>query len=221
MAQQRNGTVGALVTNTLSGSRRRSILTVLAILGATALVVIGRTTSPTFIADLSANLLADAVVAVMALVLATIALELPQRRQERIQAQEKAFRLLGSELRENEAELNLIVGVLRDRKLNPSDPVFHRDTVLQTENWKLLIQSPLVAHLPVDLVWSLHESYHVSQQEVRNLRHRIEGVFAAAWEWWEALSRESLPRFERALQLTQEAIEALSQSFVENQSGKS
>ena len=72
----------------------------------------------------------------------------------------------------NEAELNRIVGVLRDRKLNPSDPVFHRDTVLQTENWKLLIQSPLVAHLPVDLVWSLHESYYVSQQEVRNLRHR-------------------------------------------------
>ncbi len=198
----------------MTGPEKTIIASVIAfcVLG---LLLLGYRTTNEFTRDFAANLLADAAVAGGAFILADLVFGLRQRRQQQMEAQRTAYGLVGMEMEENEKELERIVQVLRDGKLTHHDAVFRRDRTFQTENWRLLVQSPLVAHLPVEFVWALQESYVVSQKHAETLRHRTDDVLAANWDWWRELNAEFLPKFEQALKLTGEAIEVLRKAYVE------
>ncbi len=195
--------------------RLRDILVVWGILILAGLVLgaLGEWLERPLLRDIAANLVPDLFVAGLALIAAEAIFGFRERQEQRaeerkriVEAREKAVRIVRKEIGDNWNELLRIVVVLRERRLNQWDAVFHRESVIQTESWKLLIQSPLIVDIPLDLVWALHESYYESQRLIDNLRYSLVGQFAVSDKWWSDLCGEFLPKFEEAWTLTSKAI---------------
>lgn len=170
----------------------------------------------TFLSELAVNFVPDVVVAGLAFIMAEAVFGVRERQEQQAEeqrrvteAQQKAVHVVKKEIADNERELDRIVQVLGKLSLSQWDPVFHRQSTIQTDSWKLLIQSPLIVHLPVDLVWALQESYYESQRQADNLRYRPVGIFAAGERWWREVCAEFLPKFEHALRVTRGAIKML------------
>lgn len=96
----------------------------------------------------------------------------------------------------------------------PPTDCFEPDGSLQTESWYLLIQSPLAAHLPGDLVWSIHQAYYTPQALRRHLRRRVLKV-ALRKQARSKLAEEFAPQFERAHQLVKKARDDLDAAYGE------
>jgi len=172
----------------------------------------------TFARDIAANLVPDLFVAGLALVAAEVVFKFRERQEERaveqrrvrehraeearkvIEAQRKAYSIIIREMYDNEQTLGRILGTLQQGWMPPAL------TTLKKENWELLVQSPLVAHLPVELVWTLHEAYYESQRMLDGVRFEMSHTGSQVWD---KLAEQLRPGAEAELARTRDAIKML------------
>jgi hypothetical protein len=193
----------------LKSYRHIAIGWVLLILVVGLIGVIGSSIQCSYVESVAANLVADLLVAGLAFLLVDVIFGLTQSHNQRIEAQRKAFSIVGMEVEENRRELELTVGDLQGGLMPPSDR-----PKLKDEQWNLLVQSPLIAQLPSDLVWTVHMSYYDSQRQVENLRSHRRSQFRDPYNDPETAA-ELLPQVERALSSVQQAKDMLERAAAE------
>lgn len=176
-------------------------------------------TGSAFVENIAANFIADITVALLAFALADVLFGLRRSHRQQMEAREKALHVLKIELERNEAEFRSLLNaamqggfILRSwlshlGEISPSHPR------VETESWQLLIQSPLLANLPTDLVWSIQESYSVSDKALRNLAYREKA--ASSERDWDELVEMCVPEFEEARRLTRDALAKLEGGFAD------
>ena len=170
----------------------------------------GHQLNPNFLGDVAANFVADALVAVIAFVLATVAFGYWQRREQEIQARHKALTILRKELKYNLYEFVALIAWAREGaghfrgQYNAEAPEHPR---LKTNSWQLLIQSGLASALPHDVWLSVQDSYATSTEAMTNLYRR--GNEAVGRGDWSELLDRCLPEFEEARDLTRDALAKL------------
>lgn len=148
----------------------------------------------TFAGDIAANLVPDLFVAGLALVAAEVVFKFRERQEDRaveqrrlrehraeearkvIEAQRKAYSIIIREMYDNEQTLGRILGTLQQGGMPPAL------TTLKKENWELLVQGPLVVHLPVELVWTLHEAYYESERMLHIVMAERGSTMPQAWD---------------------------------------
>ena len=142
--------------------------------------------------------------------LANVAFGFTERRDRERRALRIAYDMLLPELLDNMRELDRMVGVLRAGSLDRRDPGLIGHGRLKVETWQLLVQSPLVANLPPDLIWRINFSYYDSRRGVDELRESdVVGAMAANRQAWKDLCDEYLPRFEGTRDFMLSTTEAL------------
>jgi len=173
---------------------------------------IGEWLECTLLRDIAANLVPDLFVAGLALIAAEAVFGFRERQDRRaeeesklIEAQRKAYLVIAREMFGNEDVLERTVATLQGGQMPPSN------TRIEKENWNLLVQSPLVVHLPVQHVWAVHESYYMSNQLLNELIATMQGARPALHE---GLAEKYLPKFEDILVRTREAIQMLEAAFI-------
>ncbi|HUW13897.1 MAG TPA: hypothetical protein VM537_29505 [Anaerolineae bacterium] len=179
------------------------------VLLATAL---GAWTRSTFLQNAAANLVGGIVAAIVVFSMADVAFGFSQTRKREQEAVRVAVGLLGLELFDNIGELDRIIQVLRDGELKRSDPVVQPQGALQTQSWQLLVQSPMAANLPSDLVWSIHQAYYIPERLQRLVRARTLGAALSPLAR-ARLCREFLPKFEEARRIVHAAILDLNTAY--------
>lgn len=173
-----------------------------------AALVLGAALQSEFQRNVLANFAADLAVAGLAFVVANIAFGFTERRKREREAVNVATVLLGWELYTNSMEVQRIAAELQCGNLDLSDRFFQPDSTLQTESWHLLIQSPLAAQLPSDLVWHLHEAYYTSEALRRQLKRRALRV-GVSEEERSKLAQQFAWQFKRAHALVKKAMDQL------------
>jgi hypothetical protein len=165
-----------------------------------------------FLADVLSNFVPDILVAGLAFIVAEAVFGFRERQQRRteqqtqvIEAQRKAYLVIAREMFVNEDVLEKTVATLQGGQMPPSN------TKIEKENWNLLVQSPLVVHLPVQHVWAVHESYYMSNQLLDGLIDTMQRTPPASYK---GLAQEYLPKLEEILARTREAIEMLESAFI-------
>ncbi len=206
---------------------------ILVLLGWAALILaglligaIGEWLECTLLRDIAANLVPDLFVAGLALIAAEAVFGFREKQERRaeeerrlgerraeeesklIEAQRKAYLVIAREMFGNEDVLERTVATLQGGQMPPSN------TRIEKENWNLLVQSPLVVHLPVQHVWAVHESYYMSNQLLNELIETMQGTRPALHE---GLAEKYLPKFEDILARTREAIQMLEAAFISEQ----
>ncbi|TKJ29702.1 MAG: hypothetical protein CEE40_07635 [Chloroflexi bacterium B3_Chlor] len=161
-----------------------------------------------FFQNVAADFVGGVVGALVIFGVAEVAFGFTQTRKRQREAVEIAVVVVGIELAHNKLELERIVEVLRQDKLNQFDPVFRSGMGLQTQSWELFIQSPVAEHLPIQFIWLLHEAYYYPARTRRLLRERLAETVAMSGHAWIDLGQEFLPEFERDLRLMQRALGA-------------
>jgi hypothetical protein len=137
-----------------------------------------------FVQDVVGDLIGGLLAGLVLFGLANIAFGFTERRESKRHALRIAYDMVFPELMDNQAELQRIAQALREGSLTLRDPVFGAGERLKAENWRLLVQSPLGAHLPPDIFWQVNWSYYVSRRFVRELKETNSGVVARTPEAW-------------------------------------
>lgn len=172
----------------------------------------------TFGKDIAANFVPDLFVAGLALLAAEVVFKFRETQEQRaveerrlrehraeearkvIEAQRKAYPVVIREMYDNQETLDKILGKLQGGRMPP------KDTTLKTKNWELLVQSPLVLHLSVELVWTLHEAYYESQTMLERLMFEMSHTGPQTYH---RLAEKLRPDAEEELTRTRNAIEML------------
>lgn len=182
---------------------------VLTILVVAVIGLLGSSRECSYVESIAANLVADLLVAGLAFLVADVIFGLTQSHQQRIEAQRKAFSIVGMEVEEDRKEMELTVGNLQGGLMPPTDR-----PNLKNEQWSLLVQSPLIAQLPSDLVWTVHMSYYDSQRQAENLRSHRRSQFRDPYSDPETTA-QLLPEVEKALSLVRQAKDMLESAAAE------
>lgn len=183
------------------------VISTLAVLVIAVVAWGGHQLSPTFFADFAANFVADACVAGIAFLLATVAFGYWEHREQERQARHKAFGILRKELTYNLSELEWLIvwarrGASEFREEYNAWAPQHRG--LKTGSWQLLIQSGLASALPHDVWLSVQDSYATSTEAMTTLYRRASDALRTG-DWPELVDR-CLPEFEEARDLTADAL---------------
>lgn len=169
--------------------------------------------------EMAANLIPDLFVAGLAFIVAEAVFGFRERQEHReeeqrtvkeqwaqeqrqvIEVQRKAYSVLIREMQDNVLQLERIVSIMQSGSLP------ELDTVLGVENWKLLVQSPLMTRLAGELVWTLQIAYYEPQARLERLLWHRRYHFTSA----EEIAAKFLPDFEEDLIATKSAITMLQQ----------
>jgi len=169
--------------------------------------------------EMAANLIPDLFVAGLAFIVAEAVFGFRERQERReqeqsrvreqgaqeqkqmIEVQQKAYSLLIREMQDNVMRLERIVGIMQSGSLP------ELDIALGIDNWKLLVQSPLVSRLAGELVWALAKAYWEPQARLERLLWRRRYHFTSR----EEIADEFLAQFEEDLVATTSAITMLEQ----------
>jgi hypothetical protein len=188
---------------------------IIAILAIGCVAWIGLRSSTPFVRDCAANLVADAIIAILGFWVVTAAFGVWERRQQQTEARHKAFHVLRKELRANLVTLTWLT-----RTAEQGGRRFRYEYLgrlpdypprVKTESWNYLIQSGLVTDLPLDVWSSIVESYSESTWAMQYLIRRAnEDVLS---EDWSELVDKCLPGLEQAQRLTQDALDKLEKSL--------
>ena len=162
-----------------------------------------------FLQNVAADFVGGLVAGLLIFYLANIAFGFTERRKKQRHALRTAYAILLPELGDNLSELRRIVKVLEERSLTERDPVFWEAERLKAETWQQLVQSPLVALLDPDLLWTINVSYYSSRRFVKELKESGPQKFARSPEGYKELCNDHLPRFKTALHSILLALDAL------------
>jgi len=160
-----------------------------------------------FLQDAAADFVGGTLAGMLIFVLANVAFGFTEKRERERHALLIACDMLVPELLDNVSELERIVKVLREGSLAWYDPVYSDRARLKVENWQLLVQGPLVANLPADVLWTINSSYYVSRRCVEKLSETKEAIRNP--DTWKDICAEHLPRFEAAVALVASAHDQL------------
>lgn len=188
------------------------------VLSAAALLAIGLVawaglrSTPTFFGDCAANFVADAIVAGIAFLLATVAFGYWERRRQETEARQKALLILRKELASNLRMFEVLIAWAREGgeifQYEYNDWV-QEDSGLETSSWQLLVQSGLALALPHDVWLSVQDSYATSTDAMRNLYRRANEAVRERRTAWSELVEACLPGLEGARDLTRDALAKL------------
>jgi len=161
-----------------------------------------------FLQNAAADFVGGVVAALVIFGIAEVAFGFSQTRKRQREAVVIALRVVGVELSDNREELRRFVRVLGERKLSRDDPMVQRESHLQMENWRLFIQSPVIAHLPSHLVWRIHEAYYYPVRTQRELQRRVASAALNPQAWLD-LGQQFLPKFEAHLTIVDGVLHSL------------
>lgn len=176
-----------------------------------SMALAGYRTETPFTRDLLANLVADALVALVAFISVNWAFGLWTHRQQELDAVRIARSMLEEELTANRNKVSAIASVLEDGS-RPADAILMEGPPrIETASWQTATDSQVVLRLPVDLFIALHRSYaqchkltsadwYSSAKEV-HIRSSERGR--------EKLVSDALPHFKTAVETAEDALARL------------
>ncbi|TKJ29699.1 MAG: hypothetical protein CEE40_07620 [Chloroflexi bacterium B3_Chlor] len=168
-------------------------------------LLVGYVTQDQFVRDFTANLAADAVVALVAFAVLDVALGLRKRKQRQTETRQKAVALLAVEVSGNQF---LLWGMLQE--LNGDVPMRQEWDALCDDRWTLFIQSPLVADLDQDLLRKLTIAYGNGEEAVNRVRGwRSDPTFSP----WDDPPANLISEVEQAHEQTWQALKTLFRGY--------
>jgi hypothetical protein len=188
-------------------------ISVVALLVIVVVAYLGHQWSRTFWGDFAANFVADAIVAGIAFLLATVAFGYWERRKHEMQAQQKALGILRKDLTHNLREFEVLI-----KWAGEGAPYFrwqYNDWLpegrprLKTASWQLLVQSGLALALAPEVWLTVEDSYATSTEAMTNLYRRASDGVASSDSVWTQLVETCLRQFEEARDIIRDALAKL------------